>query len=194
MIKNRLNIRYYGNPILKKTSSTIDKITEETKVLSAKMIEMMHEKNAVGLAAPQVGISQNLIVIDFSPDGAYKKYRFQDNPVAIFPDEALLLSQMPIVLINPEIISFGIEMLTIEEGCVSIPEISAPVTRASTIVLKAQMLSNEVINIHCASFLARVVQHEVDHLAGTLFVDRLSTDDYKTIKKKLEKLQKSRSY
>jgi peptide deformylase len=182
MIKTKLDIKYYGDPVLNKISSDIH-ITEETRNLAAEMIEVMHKYDGVGLAAPQVGLNFNLIVLNLSPE-------YLTNP-SISPGEALMLPQMPVALVNPETTPFSIEMSTAEEGCLSVPEIYAPVTRPTTITLKAQTLSGETINILCGGFLARALQHEIDHLKGKLFIDHLESDEYKKIKKKLDKLKKS---
>ena len=183
MTKSKLNIKYYGDPVLNKVSSKIDIITDELNKLSSEMIGAMYEYDGVGLAAPQIGLSWNLIVINLSPE-------YLQSNSAISPGEALLLPQMPVTLINPEITSFGTEMSSMEEGCLSVPEIYASVTRPTVVTLKSQMLSGETINIECGGFLARVLQHEVDHLKGVLFIDRLDPEDYKKIRKKLTKLKK----
>ena len=182
MTKNKLNIKYYGDPVLNRVSSKIDIITDEIEKISSEMIGAMYEYDGVGLAAPQIGLSWNLIVINLSPE-------YLQSNSAISPGEALLLPQMPVTLVNPEITSFGTEMSSMEEGCLSVPEIYGPVTRPTVITLKAQMLSGETINIECGGFLARVLQHEVDHLKGVLFIDRLDPEDYKKIRKKLTKLK-----
>ena len=183
MTKNQLNLRYYGDPILNKRSSEIDSITDDIKELAANMTVMMHKHDGVGLAAAQVGISKKLIVIN-TPSGY-----LQNNP-DMSPGEALLVPQMPVALVNPEIISSGAEMLTAEEGCLSVPGVYAAVTRPTTIALKAQMLSGEMINIPCGGLLARILQHEIDHLDGILFIDRLTPQNYKKIKKNLDRLKK----
>ncbi len=182
MIENKLEIKYYGNPVLGKVSSKVNTITKEIRNLAAEMIEAMHRYDGIGLAAPQVGQNLNLVVINLSPE-------YLNDP-SISPGEALFLPQMPITLINPEIMSLTSEKSTAEEGCLSVPEIYAPVTRPTGIALKAQMLSGETINIDCGGFLARVILHEVDHLKGKLFIERLEPKNYKKIIKKLDKLKK----
>ncbi len=182
MNKNKLDIKYFGDEVLSKVSSKVDVITEETRELVAEMIEVMYNYDGVGLAASQVGINLNIIVINLSPEYL--------SGSSISPGEALLLPQMPIALINPEITSFSTEIVTLEEGCLSVPGIYAPVTRPIGITLKTQMLSGEVIYIDCGGFLARVLQHETDHLSGKLFIERLEPESYKKITKKLNKLKK----
>ena len=183
MTKSKLNIKYYGDSVLSVISSKIDIITDEIKKISSEMIEAMHKYDGIGLAAPQIGLSIKLIVVNLSIE------HLQSNST-ISPGEALLLPQMPITLVNPEVTSMGTEMSTMEEGCLSVPEVYAPVTRPLTITLKSQMLSGETINIECGGYLARVLLHEIDHLNGKLFIDRLKPEDYIEIKSKLCKLKK----
>ena len=183
MTTDSLNLKFCGDPALKKKSSKVEAITDDIKELASKMVGVMFQYDGIGLAAPQVGISKNLIIINLGPE------HLEDISSAS-PGEALLLPQMPIAFVNPEILAFGKKMSTREEGCLSVPEIYAHVTRPTTIVLKAQMLSNEMINIECGGLLARALQHEIDHLNGILFIDRLTPENYKKIKKKLDRLKK----
>jgi peptide deformylase len=183
MKRDKLDIKYYGDPVLTRVSSKIDSVTEEIRNLSEEMIEVMYQYDGVGLAASQVGLNLCLIVLNLSPE------HLQGNGL-ISPGEALLLPRMPVTLINPEITFSESEASTIEEGCLSIPEIYAPVTRPTLITLNAELLSGEVINVECEGFLARVLQHEADHLKGELFVDKLEQRDHKKIRKKLDKLKK----
>jgi peptide deformylase len=181
MSTENLEIKFIGDEVLGKKSSKIEKITDEIKELSKNMIELMYEKNGIGLAASQVGINSNLIVIDIKE---------MESESLKTPGEVLLIPQMPIVLINPELTAFSQETSIAEEGCLSVPELYAQVERPDAVHLRAELLSGEKLNIHCGGFLARVLQHEIDHLNGTLFVDRLSEDVAKRINSKLKKLQK----
>ena len=183
MLKSKLEIKYYGDPVLNKVSSKIDSITDEIKELAEEMKKAMYEYDGIGLAAPQIGLNKKLITINLPAD-------YIQNNNSLTPGEALLIPRMPIVCINPEIISFGTEMSTTDEGCLSVPEIYAPVTRPTTITVQTQLISEEIINVECGGFLARVFQHEIDHLAGKLYIDRLDPDNYKKIKRKLDKLKK----
>ena len=182
MVSNKLKIRYYGDPALKKVSSKIDIVTEDIRKLALNMIEAMHEYDGVGLAAPQVGLNLNLVVVNLSPEHA--------GGFPISPGEALLLPQMPVVFVNPEIISSGAKTEVVEEGCLSVPEIYVSIERPTEITLNAQLLTGEAVNVECAGFLARVLQHEVDHLKGVLFIDRIDPGDSRKVKRKLDKLKK----
>ncbi|MCF7791405.1 MAG: peptide deformylase [Victivallales bacterium] len=179
----KLEIKYIGDEVLTKKSKNIT-VDENVKELSKNMIELMYNNNGIGLAAPQVGINNRLIAIDI------KEYGVENLKT---PGEMLLLPQMPIVLVNPEITAFSRETAEMEEGCLSVPEIFAVVERPVEINLRAQFLSGEKLNIQCGGFLSRVLQHEIDHLNGILFVDRLSEREAKRIKSKLNKLQKKLS-
>jgi len=180
MRKSKLNIKYYGDPVLNKVSTKIDIITNQIRNLASEMIEVMDIYDGVGLAAPQIGVNWNMIVINLPVE-----YLNNSNS----PGEALLMPQMPVSLINPEITSFSKKMAVLDEGCLSVPQVYAPVTRPVAITIKAQMLSGETINIECGGFLAKVLQHEVDHLKGVLFIERLEPKDLKKISKKLNKLK-----
>lgn len=180
--KRHLQLRYFGDPILTKKALAIKMITDEIKQIADEMLLIMHEKNGIGLAGPQVGIGLKIITVDL-------KANFSNNTLESSQGEAFLLPQMPFVLINPEISFYSQETKIIEEGCLSIPEIYAPVERSETIVIEAQMLSGEKIHLKCAGFLAIVLQHEIDHLNGKLYIDKLSEKNYKKILPKLNKLK-----
>ena len=181
MCTDKLELTFIGNEVLSKKSSKVEVITDEIKELSKDMIDLMYEKNGIGLAAPQIGINSRLIVIDIKE---------MENESLKTPGEVLLIPQMPIVLVNPEITAFSSETSIAEEGCLSVPELYAHVERSDALHLRAELLSGEKINVHCAGFLSRVLQHEIDHLDGILFIDRLSEDVTKRINSKLKKLLK----
>ncbi|ACI19172.1 peptide deformylase [Dictyoglomus thermophilum] len=149
-------IRKVGDPILKTKAKKVEKIDEKVKELARDMIETMKFCNGVGLAAPQVGESLRIIVVDY-----------EDNPI---------------VLINPEIIEMSGEELDYE-GCLSVPGVEVPVKRAERIVFKAQDLDGRTKKYRAKGLLARVVQHEVDHLDGMLILDRAVEETLKTEEK-----------
>ena len=146
----------------------IEAITEEDHQIAKKMLATMYSNPiGIGLAATQVGILRRLIVIDIDRDD---------------PDNA------PIVLINPEILEQEGESI-IEEGCLSIPELKAEVKRPEKIIVSARTLDDEEIIIEDESLLARVLQHEIDHLNGILFIDHLSRKKQKRLKAKLRQIR-----
>ncbi len=161
-------IRMYGDPILHERALSIKAITEEDHQIAKKMLATMYSNPiGIGLAATQVGILRRLIVIDIDRDD---------------PDNA------PIVLINPEILEQEGESI-IEEGCLSIPELKAEVKRPEKIIVSARTLDDEEIIIEDESLLARVLQHEIDHLNGILFIDHLSRKKQKRLKAKLRQIR-----
>ena len=161
-------IRIYGDPVLHERALPIEAITEEDHQIAKKMLATMYSNPiGIGLAATQVGILRRLIVIDIDRDD---------------PDNA------PIVLINPEILEQEGESI-IEEGCLSIPELKAEVKRPEKIIVSARTLDDEEIIIEDESLLARVLQHEIDHLNGILFIDHLSRKKQKRLKAKLRQIR-----
>ncbi len=161
-------IRIYGDPVLHEKALPIEEITEEDYQIAKRMLATMYSNPiGIGLAATQVGILRRLIVIDIDRDD---------------PDNA------PIVLINPEILEQEGESI-IEEGCLSIPELKAEVKRPEKVIASARTLDDEEIVIEDESLLARVLQHEIDHLNGILFIDHLSRKKQKRLKAKLRQIR-----
>ena len=154
-----------GDPGLTRTSDPVDGITEEILRLARDMVETVHAAPGVGLAAPQVGINKRLIVVDLSV-GA--------------DTEALH------VLVNPEIVSKEGESVS-EEGCLSVPDIKEKVARPYKVVARGLDLEGRRVEIEGEDLLARALCHEIDHLDGILFVDKLSALKRKLIKQKLKK-------
>jgi peptide deformylase len=179
----RLSILQYGDPILRAKGKRIEKIDQRIHELAQNMIETMHAANGVGLAAPQIGESLQLAVLDVS--------QVEDRPSTMKVNGKDLdpKTAMPLVLINPQIDLAGeIEMGT--EGCLSFPEITGEIERAKSITVRAQNLDGEPIELETTGFLARAIQHEVDHLNGILFIDRMSSAAKTSLSSKLKRLQK----
>ncbi|MBZ0156083.1 MAG: peptide deformylase [Alphaproteobacteria bacterium] len=157
-----LEIRKYPDEVLKKKALPLETINGETQRLIDDMVETMYAAPGIGLAAPQVGVSKRIIVIDVSSRE----------------------EQMPlIVLINPEIEEAG-GFVDSEEGCLSIPEFYSSVRRAERVVVKGLDREGKPVRIEACDLLARALQHEIDHLDGVLFVDRLSTIKREFFKKR----------
>jgi len=176
-----MKISIYGENVLKQKSKPIECIDSEIMAMSESMIETMHKSEGVGLAAPQVGVNRQLILLDVPMPPPEKASILSQG-------EMFLLPKMPLTLLNPEIVASSENTTVAEEGCLSIPRIYAKVERFESIFLKAQMLSGELISLECSGFLARVVQHEIDHLNGVLFVDRLSKVEFAKVKPELKKI------
>lgn len=157
------------DPRLKVQALAVDKIDEGLNRLIDDMFETMYQAPGIGLAAPQVGVAKRLIVIDIA-----KK------------DE----DRQPMALINPEILWFSDETSDYEEGCLSVPEHYAEVTRPARVRVRYMDRQGEIRDIEAEGLLATVLQHEIDHLTGKLFVDHLSTLKRGMILRKLEKAKK----
>jgi peptide deformylase len=157
-----LNVRKYGDPMLRRHAKPVTAVTPEIKAIIADMVETMYDEVGIGLAAPQVGISLRLIVV---------------------ADEEGRGTQ---TLVNAEIVERG-GTATAEEGCLSIPGIYAPVTRSEWVRVQAQDEEGRPLSIRAEGLRARVFQHEMDHLDGVLFVDRLEPVLRDRIKRKIKK-------
>ena len=178
-----LSILQYGDPILRTKGKQIEKIDDHIRELAANMIETMHAANGVGLAAQQVGEALQLTVLDVS--------QIEDRPstLKLNGKDVDPTASMPLVLINPEI-ELGGENEIGTEGCLSFPEISGQIERAELTMARAQNLEGDKIEIEASGLLARVIQHEVDHLNGILFIDRMNSAAKAALSSRLKHLQK----
>jgi peptide deformylase len=163
-----LEIRKYPDNILKKKAIPVTSFDEELRTLIVDMIETMHVAPGVGLAAPQVGVSKRLAVIDVSIKGE---------------DVPLLVLVNPVYMLKEGSVNF-------EEGCLSVPDYTSKVTRAERVVVRAHDGEGKEIEIDTDGLLAIVLQHEIDHLDGILFIDRLSPIKREFIKKRFQKSMK----
>lgn len=179
-----LELVYYGHPALRIKGSHIDTIDEHIISLAEEMVQTMRIHDGCGLAAPQVGRSLRLAVIDVlmpMKDRPSKAWR-DGQPVAIE-------SITPLILINPEIIPVGKKTSHDLEGCLSIPEVSAKVERSARVRIRYQSLDGRRDEIEAEGLLARAAMHEVDHLNGLLFIDYLSSEELEEHRSILKKLQ-----
>jgi peptide deformylase len=179
----KLPIVGYGDPILRAKGARIETIDDRIRELAANMIETMREAHGVGLAAQQIGEALQLTVVNVA-DVEDRPSTMKLNGVELDPKSA-----MPLVLLNPEL-AMGDETDLGPEGCLSFPEISADIWRASSIVLRAQTLEGEMVKIAASGMLARALQHEVDHLNGILFIDRMSAATKVALRSRLKRMQK----
>lgn len=157
-----LKVRKYGDPLLRRRAAEVTEVTPELQATIADMIETMYDEAGIGLAAPQVGISLRLMVVGHDARSE------------------------PRALMNPVIVERGGEV-TAEEGCLSIPGIFAPVTRSEWVDLEATDVGGRPVKIRGKGLLARVLQHEMDHLDGVLFIDRLDPVTRDRIKRRIKK-------
>ena len=178
-----LSISQYGDPILRVKGKRIEKIDAHVRELAANMIETMHAANGVGLAAQQVGEALQLTVLDVS--------QVEDRPstMKLNGEDVDPKTVMPVVLINPEIEIDGATE-TGTEGCLSFPEITGQIERAKSIIVRAQTVDGDTIAIQASGLLARAIQHEVDHLNGILFIDRMNSAAKAALSRRLKRLQK----
>ena len=159
-----LEIFKLGSETLRTEAKRISKVDNQIRNLAKDMLQSMYSAKGIGLAGPQVGISKELLVIDIN---------FEDSAAE------------PLILINPEITAFGSTLNTYEEGCLSIPGVYLNVVRPSTIKLKFRDEMGRPRKMNADGLLARCIQHEVDHLRGVLFVDRVTSKE--ELKKELTK-------
>ena len=180
-----LRVRTCGDPLLRQRSGAVDEITPEIRALAARMVVTMfeNETRGIGLAAPQVGHSIRLITLA-------TQHPSDPLPVDASPGECLLCARMPLALVNPEIVSASSVAETASEGCLSVPELYGEVTRPRSVVLRATTLDGEHIQVECGGLLARCLQHEIDHLDGILFIDRLSREEADALASNLRALEK----
>jgi peptide deformylase len=157
-----LEIRTIGDPVLEQVAEPIRKVNEDLKILIKNMFETMHAAEGVGLAAPQVGISKRLIVIDVG-EGE------------------------PFALVNPVLVK-GWKPIEDQEGCLSVPGVYMPVKRFEKVLVKARNAKDKAVSIEATGLLARALQHEIDHLDGKIFVDLV--EDKLTLEKELTEMHK----
>jgi peptide deformylase len=143
-----LEIKKYPDPILRSKSAEIKETTSEIQDLGRKMIKVMSESDGIGLAGPQVGVSKRIIVV--------------------------MTGEGPEVFINPKIIAMDKERELMEEGCLSVPGLFLKIKRPKGVEVEALTLQGKKVRIKAEGLLARIFQHEIDHLNGILFVDRIS--------------------
>jgi len=176
-----LPIIAYGNPVLKKKCQEIPKDYKRLDELISNMWETMYASSGVGLAAPQIGLSIRIFIVDTSP--------FSDD-TKLGINERNKLSDFKKVFINPELIAVSNKFNTFNEGCLSIPDVREDVVRENEILIKYYDENFNKHELELNGLRARVVQHEFDHIEGILFTDKLSAFKKKLIKSKLNNISK----
>ena len=162
-----LKVRKYGDPVLRKKAEPVEAITEEEKKIARDLIDTLMDENGLGLAAPQVGISRRMIALDAGPERGH-----------------------PFVILNPEILESSGKS-TREEGCLSFPGIYGKIERPASVKIRAMNMGGQKIEADLEELEARAVQHEIDHLDGKLFIDRMSKSHKLSIQGALKKLQQA---
>ncbi len=159
----------FPDPVLSKRGEQVTEFGPELERLVDDMFESMYAAQGIGLAAPQIGVSKQITVIDVS---------FKERP------------EDKLVLINPEIIERSGKQYE-EEGCLSLPEIREKVDRAAKVKVRAQNAKGDFFEVEGEELLSRALQHEIDHLHGVLFIERLSRLKREIVLRKIKKLQKN---
>jgi peptide deformylase len=162
MNETELKIRILGDPLLRNKAKKVQRITDDQRRILSQMSRLMYESQGIGLAAPQVGINESLIVVDIGT-GLYK-------------------------LINPKILKKEGQQI-LEEGCLSVPGVYIKIKRAKKILVEALDENSQTLRIEAQDLLACVLQHEIDHLQGRLIVDYASLVQKLALVRKLKNLK-----
>ncbi len=162
-----LKIRTYPDPVLREPAKPVAVIDSDLRQLAADMMETMEHAEGLGLAAPQVGRSVRMVIVDFDPE-----------------------ERDPRVLINPVIVKRSGKKELRKEGCLSFPGLHTHVKRSPVVVCEAQNLDGELVEYRAEGLPARAVQHELDHLDGLLFVDKAGPSDKQSIQPELEEMER----
>lgn len=161
-----LEIATYGNPVLRKEAEEVKKIDGEILEIIENMKETLMNQNGVGLAAPQVGISKKIFIVELPQEKGTRR----------------------LVFLNPKIVFYSKDKEIAEEGCLSFPGVWGNVERSTKVRVKGTLLSGKPTVIEGEEMFARVLQHEIDHLEGKLFIDYFSPEDKEKNKEKLEEI------
>jgi len=176
-----LEVVKYGHPVLRQPGARVEVVTDEVRKFAADMVETMHAAEGVGLAAQQVGRAIQLFVLDV------RDVKDRPSTLEIGGQTTDVGSVMPMVLINPEVTPLN-EPATGLEGCLSFPEIYAEITRPEAVEVRGWNERGETVAFRCGGLLAKAVQHELDHLRGILFIDRMTSDKRRAIQGEIDAL------
>ncbi len=165
-LSEELSLRYYPDPVLRRKALPVEKITPELKDLAKKMLEVMYREDGVGLAAPQVGLSIRMMVLNTTGEPSGER-----------------------VTLNPRIVKRA-GTIDSDEGCLSFPGIRITVPRDERITLEYMDLAGKTQTLEADALLSRAIQHEIDHLDGVLFVDLLSPTGKSAVKAQLKELER----
>lgn len=171
-----LPIYVYGEPILREKTADVEKNTPDVQQLIDDMIETMYGASGIGLAAPQVGRRERIFVVDLTP--------FEED----LQKEGVALPPQPMVFVNPHVVEEGEEDCEYEEGCLSIPDLREEVIRPDQVSMRYLDRDFEPHELNAVGLLARVVQHEYDHLEGVLFIDRISPLRRRLLRRRLREM------
>jgi peptide deformylase len=179
-----LGIVHYNDPVLRKKGEKITVFDDSLAQFTAQMVNTMHDAHGIGLAAQQVGRAVQVCVVDLRGTDAEFEWKIDGamTPLELF---------MPMVIVNPKVtIARKTPTVTSEEGCLSFPEIRGDVERAEALSVKYQDENGLVHNLECTGLFARCILHEVDHLNGILFIDKMEKEVRATIDEAVKALAK----
>ena len=159
-------VRHYPDPFLRLPAAEVDEIDESIPPLIDEMFKVMEEEKGIGLAAPQIGMGKRVVVVSIDEKNFNK-----------------------LALINPEILHLSEETVVMEEGCLSVPGVNADVRRPAEAVVRGTTRSGRLVEIEAKGLLARVLQHEIDHLNGVLFIDKLTEKARQGVARELTELE-----
>ena len=179
-INKKHPVRTFGDRVLREHAEAVPAVDDDIRSLAETMLMAMRKYDGIGIAAPQVGESLRLVVFDVP---------FPEDPCELTPGEAALLPRMPLAVVNPEIVGASDALAERDEGCLSVPGIFAPVVRPERVRFRAQLLDGTTVEYECGGLLGRCIQHELDHLEGVLFTDRVSPAEQLKIREQLERLE-----
>lgn len=174
------DIRKYGDPVLREKSRRIEKVDDEIRALAADMIDTMNAAEGVGLAAQQIGETRSICVILVPPD-----YDKDETGARMHPH-----LDGPVVLLNPEITAASKTVAGRDEGCLSFPEIRATIQRFTEVTVSFMDIEGRPRVEKLRDFAARVAQHEIDHLNGVLFIDKMSPAKKFALKRRISALRR----
>lgn len=173
-MKKLLKVLTYPSSALSLPAKPITEITEEIKTLAEDMLYTMEKNNGIGLAANQVGVLLQIAVINIDDI-----------------QEEEIKNKMPLILINPKIINFSKELMEYEEGCLSFPELKINISRPKKVTVSYKDLNNQQQTIKAEGLLAICLQHEIDHLKGILFINKVSKIKKDILLRKYKKMQQA---
>lgn len=182
-----LRISQYGDPVLRIKCAPVSQFDNALKDLADNMLETMYAAEGIGLAAPQVSESIQLVVIDFPPPEEDEESPDIDAPITVNGQEMRVGDILPLCFVNPNLEPYG-KMVAYHEGCLSVYKIKSDVRRPERLRGNITLLDGSVMEIDCGGLFARCLQHECDHLNGIVFTDRVSSAQKITLKNKLKRL------
>jgi len=177
----QLRIVTYPAGVLKKRAAPMVAVTPQMRTVAMQMLTLMHLAKGIGLAAPQVGLSWRMFVVEIPEDAEDERSAWADPPTA---------TDGPLVFINPVLSRPEGDLEPFEEGCLSLPEIRGEVMRPSVITVRAMDLEGKPFELRAGGLLARCVQHEFDHLEGTLIIDRMTQVSRLKVRSKVRALER----